>query len=108
MIQCLASISSFYTSRDVFSFQVVLYNRKALSERLSNAQVTIGYATDGKGNAVCNNTGDTTGMYVIEVNCAKTLEGRYVTVTVPNNALTLCEVEVIGKPSGKVQFKLNY
>ena len=78
----------------------MLYNRKdCCSERLSNAQVTIGYAADGKGNAVCGNAGVTTGKWKIEVNCAKKLEGRYVTVTVPNNALTLCEVEVMGDPS---------
>ena len=85
-----------------FLIQVVLYNRRdCCSERLSNAQVTVGDAADGKGNALCGNAGVTKGKWKIEVNCAKKLEGRYVTVTVANGALTLCEVEVIGKASSK-------
>ena len=81
----------------LFLIQVVLFNRyDCCSERLSNAQVTIGNSADGKGNAVCGKAGDTKGKKKIEVNCARKLEGRYVTVTVPNNILTLCEVEVMG------------
>ena len=89
-------------SKNVLQIQVILYNRgDCCSERLSNAQVTIGNAAEGNGNAVCGNAGVTTGKWKIEVNCAKKLEGRYVTVTVPNNVLTLCEVEVMGIPPSK-------
>ena len=53
---------------------------------------------------MCGNAGVSTGKERIEVICAKKLEGRYVTVTVPNNILTLCEVEVIGTPPSKQNY----
>ena len=106
MIQYLVYFYVRSTVLNAFSkFQVVLYNRgDCCSERLSNAQVTIGNTPNGKGNAVCGNAGVSTGKERIEVICAKKLEGRYVTVTVPNNILTLCEVEVMGTPPSKQNY----
>ena len=56
---------------------------------------------------MCGNAGDTTGKWKIEVKCPKKLEGRYVTVSVTNNALTLCEVEVIGTPPSKQKYLIG-
>ena len=67
--------------------------------RLSGAEITVGWGSDGVKNQLCGSYGSTNGVPKIEITCHSELVGRYVHVRIPggNVALTLCEVEVLGE-----------
>ena len=61
-------------------------------------RVSVGESTDAEKNAFCRKYGKAKGKQVLYINCITPLLGRYVTVTIPSHdALTLCEVEVMGE-----------
>ncbi|XP_033112683.1 uncharacterized protein LOC117113459 [Anneissia japonica] len=79
--------------------KVRIYNRAdCCRERLNGATIHVG--DDVKGmltNAQCGESiadADTSAGSVIDRQCSPVLNGRYVSVSLPNNYLSLCEVEV--------------
>ena len=68
------------------------------SERLENAQVTVGDHEDGIRNALCGVVKGASGKNVLEVKCSSNMNERYVSV-LRIGTITLCEVKVMGSPS---------
>ncbi|XP_033101528.1 pentraxin fusion protein-like, partial [Anneissia japonica] len=88
---------------NTYSIQYVrIYNRAdCCRERLNGATIRVGDDAAGMltntqcGEAIAD--AETRAGSVIDRQCDPALDGRYVSVSLPNNYLTLCEVEVWGQ-----------
>ncbi|XP_074982263.1 fucolectin-like [Caretta caretta] len=83
---------------------VIVKNREdSCGERIKGAQIHVGdsKAGHGKDDPICGTITDTAPGSLSNISC-KGMEGRYVTITIPDREeyLTLCEVEVYGTPVG--------
>ncbi|EMP32499.1 Pentraxin fusion protein [Chelonia mydas] len=83
---------------------VMVKNREdCCGERIKGAQIHVGdsKAGHGKDDPICGTITDTTPGSISTISC-NGMEGRYVTITIPDRveSLTLCEVEVYGTPVG--------
>ncbi|XP_071945662.1 uncharacterized protein [Antedon mediterranea] len=79
---------------------VRIYNRHdCCRERLAGAIVRVGDDEGMTSNPQCGEpiaADDTTASSIIDRQCNPTLDGQYVSISLENNYLTLCEVEVWG------------
>ncbi|CAM5087926.1 unnamed protein product [Eretmochelys imbricata] len=83
---------------------VIVKNREdCCGERIKGAQIHAGHskAGHGKDDPICGTITDTAPGSLSNISC-KGMEGRYVTITIPDREeyLILCEVEVYGTPVG--------
>ncbi|EMP32500.1 Fucolectin-4 [Chelonia mydas] len=90
-------------SRHSVSTVIVKNREDCCGERIKGAQIHVGdsKAGHGKDDPICGTITDTTPGSISTISC-NGMEGRYVTITIPDRveSLTLCEVEVYGTPVG--------
>ncbi|XP_074799797.1 uncharacterized protein LOC141982028 [Natator depressus] len=90
-------------SRHSVSTVIVKNREDCCGERIKGAQIHVGdsKAGHGKDDPICGTITDTTPGSLSTI-CCNGMEGRYVTITIPDREeyLTLCEVEVYGTPVG--------
>lgn len=72
------------------------------SDRLNNVKVAVGDDPAGASSNICGQVANMKDVPVTVVHCPEPLIGRYVRVSLPVGLLTLCEVQVMGNPVGKI------